>query len=98
MAEYIATRIVHVSAILSTQKLYIAWECGDEAVVDFSEMIAINKHCRPLSEPSLFQSVKHVDCGTAMEWRCGIDMGSDQIRWMADQQNSVFHKNNKKSA
>lgn len=97
-AKYIDIRISQVSAIMGTQKLYFVWGNGDEAVVDFSEIIATNRHCKPMSEPSEFQTAKHVDSGTALEWDCGVDMGSDQIRWMADQQDSLLYQNKRKSA
>lgn len=97
-AKYINLRIVHVSAIIDTQKVYIIWKNGEEAVVDFSEIIAKNKWFRPLQDPIEFQTVKHVDWGAGIEWRCGADSGSDSVRWMADQQKTVIHKKKRKIA
>ena len=96
--KYIGLRIIHVSAILETNKLYFIWENGDEAVIDFSELIATNRHCKSLSNSSEFQTARHIDNGTSLEWSCGVDMGSDHVRWMADLQDSLLYQNKRKSA
>ncbi len=92
MAHYIALRINEVSAILKTTKLYIAWKNGEEAVVDFSDLISSNKHFKPLSNQKKFHAVEHASWGSCIEWECGIAMGSDQLRHMADEQDSVLHR------
>ena len=96
--KYDEIKITHVSAILDTQKIYVIWDNGEEAVVDFSETIETNKWFQPLKDPEEFQMVKKVSWGWGIEWRCGADAGSDNVRYMGDLQQSVFCKQRKKSA
>lgn len=97
-AKYINLRIESVFAILGTKKLYITWKNADEAVVDFSDVITQNKWFKPLQDLAKFQKAKHVDWGSGIEWDNGAGIGSDEVRWMADQQDSVLYKDKKKIA
>ena len=97
-AKYINLRIATVSAILKTNKLYVVWKNGEEAVVDFSADIDHNTHFKPLSDPAKFQTVQTVAWNAGIEWNCGVGIGSNQLRSMADQQKSVIHKKSRKSA
>lgn len=90
--KYTGIRITHAHPIMGTQKLYVVWETDDEAVVDISEIIKESKWFKPLQFPELFQSVKIEDWGSSLEWSNGADVGSDEIRWMADEQQSIIKK------
>ena len=57
-----------------------------------------NKWFAPLNNPAEFQTVKLAEWGTGLEWDCDADIGSDLIRHMADQQDSVLHRETRKSA
>lgn len=90
--KYIDHTIQHVSAITGTQKVYAEWVNGEITIVDFSDLILKNKQFKTVSDPINFQTVKHIDWGHGIEWDCGVAIGSDQLRYMADEQDTVIHK------
>ena len=96
--EYTGLRLTQVAPILGTKKLYVVWKNAEEAVIDFSKTISENKWFAPLNNPAEFQTVKLAEWGTGLEWDCDADIGSDLIRHMADQQDSVLHRETRKSA
>ena len=90
-----------VTAIPDVWKVYAVWTNGEEAVVDFSDIIhesRKNERFRQLSDPNEFQTVRSVDWGGGIEWRCGVGIGSDQLRYMAEQQDTVIHLQQRKAS
>ncbi len=90
--KYIDHLLAGVFPILGGSKLHVVWTCGEEAVVDLATLIQHKKRFLPLAQPASFQAVRVEDWGATVEWACGIVMGSDQIRQMADDQGSVFRR------
>ena len=90
--QYLNLRINRASPILMEQKIFIVWRNGEQAVLDFADIIQEDKHFHPMADPTVFQSVRVEDWGACIEWKCGVAMGSDQLRQMAEKQGSVFKK------
>ena len=90
--QYLNLRISRVSPILMEQKIFIVWRNGEQAVLDFADIIREDKHFHPMVDSAVFQSVRVEDWGACIEWKCGVGMGSDQLRQMAEEQESVFKK------
>ncbi len=89
-AAYIGLKMVCVGYVSGTKKLYIEWENGDRAVIDFSGLISENRWFRPLKDDHFFQKAKITTYGRALEWSDDISIGSDTVRVMADRQNTVL--------
>ena len=94
--KYTEFTIQMASPIPGTQKIYVIWVNGEEAVVDISKIIENNKWFKPLQDSTEFQTAKIADWGSGVEWQCEAGIGSDEVRWMADKQKSVLRKKNKK--
>ena len=90
IARYTGLKMSTLSHISGTQKYFVTWTSGDQAVLDFARLIATDKHLDPLLDLEEFGSAKIGGWGSAIDWDCGVGMGSDQLRHMADEQNSVF--------
>lgn len=71
-------------AVQSPSQLSISWDDDRRAHVDLTTLI----HARPvlaaLRDPEAFGRVTLSDDGWSLEWPCGIDFGSAQLRRWAD--------------
>ena len=82
--------VTSVAPILGTAMMYLEWNSGERAVLDFGKLTQVSKQFQPLSQPAEFENVSIIGYGGGIEWRCGAGLGSDQLRHMADEQNAVF--------
>lgn len=87
-----ALRLRVVVPIKGTTKLYVEWDNGEEAVVEFKESIHRVKGFKPLADPKIFKKVHLGSWGSCIEWTDEIDFGSDTLRQMAEEQRSVFKR------
>lgn len=73
-------------AVIGDKRLEIAWDDGNVASVDLSEVIAGHKALAPLKKKSEFARVAVSADGWSLEWPSGVDFGAPQLRRWADEQ------------
>lgn len=66
--------------------LSLTWDDGCTARVDLSRNIATRPMLAPLADPAEFARAAVSSDGWSVEWPCGIDFGSPQLRRWADEQ------------
>lgn len=88
--RFLNLRLRTVTVIKNTNKLYVEWKNGEEAVVDFTESIQTAKGFKPLKDPKIFKKACVGSWGSSIEWPEDIDFGSDTLRQMAEEQGAVF--------
>lgn len=88
--KYHGIRITQAAAIQGTRKLYVAWDSGDEAVLDYGPLIAVHAALGPLADPRTFQSARVGKHGLEVVWTDAINGGADSLRQLADEQHAVF--------
>lgn len=91
-AKHLDLRIVHVAAIQGTFKLFVGWDNGDKAVLDYAPLITSHHALEPLTDPKLFGSVRVRDDGDEIIWTDDINGGSDSLRQLADEQHAVIQR------
>ncbi len=93
--RFIGIKITHVAAIPGTQKIYMAWDSGESAVLEISEWIETDRHFRCLADEKAFQSVKVGPFQSAAIWLDRLDVGADTFRLLAQEQGTVIHEQRK---
>lgn len=78
-------KLVSVEAI-GPRRLELAWDDGRLLPLDLSEVIGARKQLAALSKQSEFARVRVSGDGWSLEWPCGIDFGSAQLRRWAEEQ------------
>jgi Protein of unknown function (DUF2442)/Helix-turn-helix len=78
-------KIIAVS-IAGASVLAIEWDDGKCSRIDLSAMIATHKALAPLADQKQFSDVKVSADSWSLEWPCGIDFGTTQLRRWADVQ------------
>lgn len=73
-------------AVIGDAALSLAWDDGNAARVDLGHCIASRAALAPLLEPAEFAQVAISSDGWSLEWPCGIDFGTAQLRRWADEQ------------
>ncbi len=73
-------------SIAGANVLAIEWDDGKCSQVDLRAMIAARKTLAPLVDQKQFSDVKVSADGWSLEWPCGIDFGTTQLRRWADEQ------------
>ena len=80
-------RLVSVRPTTRFPVLEIRWQGGEQHRVDLSGPLSAFKFYTPLRDnPDLFKTVRLGDLGTDIVWDGGIDMSSDTLRRLADEQ------------
>ena len=69
--------------------LHIFWDDSVSATVDLATVIAKLPVLRPLAESGEFAAASLSSDGWSIEWPCGIDFGSTQLRRWADEQSGA---------
>ncbi len=87
-------KVTMVEPILKTRKLFVAFNSGEQAVVDFSQAIAETKLGHKIQKWADFKKVKIGYLNAYIEWE-GYDTGTDTLRQMAEEQGTVFRPNPK---
>lgn len=72
-------------AIPSPSQLSIVWDDGRRAQLDLAPLINARPALAPLRDPEAFGRVTLSSDGWSLEWPCGIDFGSAQLRRWADE-------------
>lgn len=85
----IAPKIRTVSPTDQDQVLAITWGDGSRARVDLTEPIFRLKHLRPLRNREWFKKVSVSDWGWAISWGDDLDMSSETLRRLAQEQASA---------
>ncbi len=73
-------------AVAGESALQLAWDDGRSARVDLSAVIAGRAVLAPLAVPAEFGAATLSPDGWSVEWPCGVDFGSAQLRRWADEQ------------
>lgn len=67
--------------------LVVTWDDDRRAEIDLAPMIAARKVLAPLDDPEVFHRISVAEDGWSIEWpKCGVDLGSAQLRRWADEQ------------
>ena len=66
--------------------LAIVWDDGHTARIDLSRRLVTRPMLAPLLNPGEFARAAVSSDGWSVEWPCGIDFGSPQLRRWADEQ------------
>ena len=85
-------RLINVAAIPRSKKLYVTWDSGEEAILDYEPLIARYQSLKPLEDDTLFQNVEVEAHGWRIRWNDAIDGGADSLRQLAEEQISVIHR------
>ncbi len=72
--------------VVGPQSLSLVWDDGGSAKIDLAALIAARANLSLLSDPQEFALVKASADGWSVEWPCGIDFGTAQLRRWADEQ------------
>ena len=72
--------------VFGPQSLSLAWDDRRLATVDLTTIISARANLGPLSNPKEFARVVVSADGWSVEWPCGIDFGTAQLRRWADEQ------------
>jgi Protein of unknown function (DUF2442) len=67
-------------------KLAFEWDDGFCGVVDFTKVIAGHQSLAPLGDTAAFENLSLSEDGWSIEWACGIDFGTAQLRRWVDEQ------------
>jgi len=78
-------KLTHVR-VVGPQSLSLSWDDKRSATVDLASVIAARASLGPISNPVEFARVAASDDGWSLEWPCGIDFGTAQLRRWADEQ------------
>lgn len=73
-------------AVVGPQSLSLAWDDKASATVDLAAIISARTNLAPLSNPKEFARAKASADGWSVEWPCGIDFGTVQLRRWTDEQ------------
>ena len=73
-------------SIAGASVLAVEWEDGKCGRIDLSAMIAGHKALAPLANAKQFSRAGVSSDGWSLEWPCGIDFGTTQLRRWADEQ------------
>ena len=73
-------------SVVDTHRLLIEWDDGKTRPVDFGTIIGTHKALAPLTTVAAFAGVSLAADGWSVEWPCGIDFGTAQLRRWADEQ------------
>lgn len=73
-------------AVTGPTELSVAWDDGRRASIDFAAVIAGRAALAPVASADGFGNVAVSPDGWSLEWPCGIDFGSPQLRRWADEQ------------
>ena len=73
-------------SVMDAHLLLIEWDDGKTGRVDFGTIIATHKALAPLAAGDAFAGVSLAPDGWSLEWPCGIDFGTGQLRRWADEQ------------
>ena len=75
--RFTGSRMKIAKPIEKTTKVYVVWTSGEEAVVEMNENLS---------------GLRLATWGSTLEWGDEIDIGSDTLRQMAEEQNAVIHR------
>lgn len=78
-------KLTHI-AVAGPQSLTLSWDDKGSATVDLTAVIATRANLASLSDPQEFARAKASSDGWSLEWPCGIDFGTAQLRRWADEQ------------
>lgn len=73
-------------SVLGPQSLSLEWDDKGSATIDLAAIIAEHTNLAPLSNTKEFECAAASDDGWSVEWPCGIDFGTSQLRRWADEQ------------
>jgi hypothetical protein len=73
-------------AVVGDGRISITWDDGHTALVVFAPIIKARAALAPLADPAQFDQAAISTDGWSIEWPCGIDFGSTQLRRWADEQ------------
>lgn len=73
-------------AVVGPQSLSLVWDDKASATVDLAAIIAEHGNLAPLSNAKEFERAAASGDGWSVEWPCGIDFGTAQLRRWADEQ------------
>jgi hypothetical protein len=73
-------------AVVGPTVLAVEWDDGRMAEIDLAKLISDRPVLAPLADLNSFQQARLSDDGWSVEWPCGIDFGSSQLRRWADEQ------------
>jgi len=84
-------RIKSVSPLFEDDKsVHIVWDDGSKASVKLADVIARHKGMHALSDRVVFESVHVADWAWAIEWQGDIDMGTERLYELAQNQQQGF--------
>ena len=72
--------------VVGPQSLSLAWDDKRLATVDLATIISARTNLAPLANPKEFACALVSADGWSVEWPCGIDFGTVQLRRWADEQ------------
>ena len=72
--------------VMGPQTISLAWDDRQLATVDLAGIISARTSLAPLSNPKEFARVMASTDGWSIEWPCGIEFGTAQLRRWADEQ------------
>ncbi|MEO5371159.1 MAG: DUF2442 domain-containing protein [Magnetococcus sp. DMHC-1] len=80
-------KITKVTPVTGVPQLDILWEDGYFARVDLSRIVALNAETARLGDMDYFQGVTIIDWGWGVGWSDDLDLGADNLRTWAEEQN-----------
>ena len=73
-------------AVTGDHALLLGWDNGTSNTVELAGEIAARKALVELADPDTFARAALSDDGWSVEWPCGIDFGTPQLRRWSDEQ------------